>query len=124
MQKELEAGSKIQYRLFDKNGKEHWFKGVVHGVRRYEDPATKMITKMTYMVDTGRHERLDKNPFDPRGREITKQVNVLTDKGMDLTKALDRVVKKDDLPESGVEYDIIRQPEQIELPPEHIRPIE
>lgn len=80
MQKELEAGSKVEYRLYDKRGKEHWLKGVIHAVRRYEDPATNTIIRISYLIDTGREHP------DHVGR-------------------------------------VDRQPEQIELPAEHIRTV-
>lgn len=122
MNTELQSGDKIQYRLFDKKGKEHWLKGVIHGVRRYEDPVTNMIINQTYLVDTGRHERLDEYPFDHRNREINKRMNdIAARKGVHSTQALKEVLKHSDLPESKMDTEVVRQPEQIELPAEHIR---
>ena len=117
----IEAGTKIQYRLFDKENKEHWFDGVVHGVRRYENPKTGVITKITYLVDTGRDERVDEQVYDQRDRAISEHVTKLTRKGADILDALAQVHKRDDLPQSKVITERIRQPEQIELPAEHIR---
>lgn len=124
METPFEAGHKIQYRLFDKNGKEHWVPGIVHGVRRYEDAATNMITRITYLVDTGRDERVDEFPFDHRDREIERRANKLVSQGEDPVKAMSIVLNRSDLPESKRDIELVRQPEQIELPAEHIRSAE
>lgn len=121
MQNDLQAGDKIQYRLFDSKKKEHWFDGVVHGVRRYESPEG-FITKTTYMIDTGRNTRLDKYPYDVRNREINKRWNIEQQaKGGDAFQNLIKVSKMADLPDSKMEVEEVRQPEQIELPAEYIR---
>lgn len=118
MQKELEAGDKIQY---FQDGK--WHKGVIHGVRNYEDAATNMITRITYLVDTGRNERVDEYPFDHRDREINKRVNAMVSKGKPHIEALNAVLKHSDLPDNKPDVERVRQPEQIELPAEHIKPV-
>lgn len=119
--KEFDTDDKIQYRLFDKKGKEHWFNGVIHGIRRYEEGG--IIMRITYLVDTGRNTRVDEFPFDHRDRELTRQINEHIDKGVEPLEAIDKVIKKDDLPKSKLDVERIRQPEQIELPPEHIRAV-
>lgn len=119
---ELQAGDKIQYRLFDKKGKEHWFNGVIHGVRRYEERG--FINRITYLIDTGRDERVDELPYDHRQREASKRVNVLVGKGADVYDAIEKVYAKgNDLPDRKIDIERVRQPEQIELPPEHIRAV-
>lgn len=118
---QYEAGDKIQYRLFDKKGKGTWFDGVIHAVRRYEDPKTNMITGLTYLVDTGRDTRVDEFPFNHRDREINRRTNALIRKGGDPDKSLMTVLKHTDLPDSKQDVERVRQPEQIELAPEHIK---
>lgn len=123
METPYSPGDKIEYMLYDKKGAAHWFAGAIHGVKRYEDPATNMIIRITYLVDTGRNTRLDKIPFDPRAREVNKRANELVAQGKDVLKAYAEVEKHSDLPDSKADVEIVRQPEQLELPAEHIRKI-
>lgn len=116
-----EIGDKIEFMLPDKKGKAHWFPGKIHGVRRYEDPKTNAIQKMTYLVDTGRDERVDERPFDRRDVEVTRRVRAERAKGKTDVEAISAVMKHTDLPESKIDVVRIRQPEQLELPAEHIR---
>jgi hypothetical protein len=119
---ELETDQKIQYRLFDKQGKEHWFDGVIHGIRSYEEKG--FTIRVTYLIDTGRNTRVDEYPFDHRDREINKRINELVvKKNKQPSDALNEVLKHTDLPASKFDVERIRQPEQIELPREHIRTI-
>jgi hypothetical protein len=120
MQNDLTAGDKIQYRLHDAKGKEHWFDGVIHGVRRYET-SEGLITKTTYMVDTGRNTRVDKIVFDHRDREIHKRVAIEQGRGATPDQAFNKVSKMLDLPDNKMGIEEVRQPEQIELPAEFIR---
>lgn len=124
MENTYEAGQKIEYRLLDKAGKAHWFKGLIHGVKRIEDPATNMIISISYLVDTGRHERIDEVPHNPRGTEIHKRASKLirTGEHTNFKKVFDEVAGHSDLPDEGIVIDKVRQPEQIELPAEFIRP--
>ena len=118
---EFEAGQKIQYQLFDEKGKGHWFNGVIHGVRSYEDKG--FIKRVTYLVDTGRHDSLIENPYDVRDREIMRQADKLLKRGTHPDHVIAKVLEKGDLPKSKIEIEVTRQPEQIELPPEHIRAV-
>lgn len=124
MDKEFESGEAIEYRLFDKKNVEHWFPGVIHGARRYEDE-NHIIKKITYLVDTGRDTRVDKYPFDHRDREINKRMNtLLDDDSNDIDtpqKAIAEVETHTDLPKSKQDVEVVRQPEQLELPPENVR---
>lgn len=126
---DYETGQKIQYMLPDKKGKQHWFAGVIHGVRRYEDAGTNTITKVTYLVDTGRHTRIDEIVFNHRDREITKRFNKAFKPTSDHQKNHEQRVKlisaiseHPDLPDSKLGVERVRQPEQIELTAEFIRP--
>ncbi len=55
----FEAGDKVVYKLTNSKGEEKWFKGVIHGVRKYESPKLNRITAMSYLVDTGLDFRVD-----------------------------------------------------------------
>lgn len=116
-----DTGDKIQYRLFDKDGKEHWFPGVIHGVRRYEDPKTNAITKVTYLVDTGRDYHVEERQIEVRGEEIARRLEAALADGEDQEKAIKRIAKADDLPDSAIKTVKVRQPEQLELEVKHIR---
>jgi hypothetical protein len=122
-----EVGQKVKYKLFDKHAKEHWFDGVIHGLKRYED-ASGIITKVTYLVDTGRDERVDKHPFNPRDREVDKRINkILRDpndkRGLDkLDEIVEDVLGQKNLPANSLEFDVVRQPEQLELTEDFLAP--
>jgi hypothetical protein len=116
----LEVGQNIQYRLFDKQAKEHWFPGVIHGVKSYEEK--NFVVNVTYLVDTGRDARIDEYPFNHRDREVNKRVNeLIAKKSKHHVVALNEVLKHSDLPDDKLDVERVRQPEQIELPREHIR---
>jgi hypothetical protein len=127
---EYQPGQKVQYQLPDKKGKMHWLPGAIHGVRRYEDPATNAIIKITYLIDTGRNVRLDEHPFDHRDREINKRINkqhkpILDNPDKDWEnklKVVKDVLASPDLPDSKPDVDVVRQPEQIELTEDFIKP--
>jgi hypothetical protein len=125
--REYQIGQKIKYALKDKNGKEHWLDGVIFAVKSHEAQAN-IITKITYLVDTGRHTRLDEYPYDQREREISRRAGKIirdpNDKRtiIDYTKILSSILEHPDLPESKIVTEKVRQPEQIELPGELIRP--
>lgn len=123
---EYEVDQRIQYCLFDKKNKAHWLEGKIHGVRRYEDAATNTITKITYLVDTGRDERVDEVHFNHRDREVNRRINkllVTPDNDIeDVQTALDAALNDPaKLPASKHDVERVRQPEQLELPPELIR---
>lgn len=63
------VGQLVQYMLPDRRSKAHWFNGTIHGIRRYENQKTNLITKITYLVDTGRDERIDEYLLDPETGE-------------------------------------------------------
>lgn len=121
--KEYQVDQKIKYKLFDKKSKEHWFNGVIHGVKRFENEAG-VITKITYLVDTGRHERLDEHPFNHREREMSKRIRKLVRSGeaQSHPEALQKVLEYTDLPDDKPDVEVFRQPEQIELTEEFIAP--
>lgn len=121
MENNFEAGDKIQYRLFDKKGKAHWLDGAIHGVKRYEDPSG-VITNLTYLVDTGRNTRVDEKHRDKRALEVEKRAKKIMKTGKTQFEALIEIDKHTDLPDSELVVLEVRQPEQIELPAEHIRP--
>lgn len=124
MNREYEAGEKIEYSLSDKNGKAHWFKGVIHAVKRYEDPETNMTVRVSYLVDTGRNTSEEKIVFNHRDREFQKRLDDRMLKGKSYKKSLEEVSQHTDLPDSKIDTEIVRQPEQIELAPDKIRAIE
>lgn len=118
----FEIGQKIKYKLLDKKGKEHWFDGLIHGIKRSEDPSTNLITNITYLVDTGRSTRIDEHTFNPRAREIDKRIKKISlvkrGHGMEHEETLEEINKifdHDDLPDNTIETELIRQPEQLEL---------
>lgn len=119
-----EVGDNIQFKLLDKKGIEHWFPGVIHGIRKYQDPVNNMIQKVTYLIDTGRDTRVDEIVYNPLDREINKRVDAEVRKGKNYHKTLAKVLQHPDLPASSVEVETVRQPEQIELPAEQIRGVE
>lgn len=116
----LEPGTKIEYRLLTPAGGEEWFAGVIHGVRKYEGEHG-VIKKITYLVDTGRHERLDEYPFDHRDRELTKRINKRVADGETVEKILKDTKLHDGLPASKRDVEVVRQPEQLELSEKNIR---
>lgn len=122
----VEAGTKVKYCLPDAKGKMHWFNGVVHAVRNYENE-NQVITKTTYLVDTNRDERVDEFTVDPRGIEIGKQLDKEMEKqakkggDVHVGEALKVVLERDNLPESDPQTVTIRQPEQLELPASQIK---
>ncbi len=129
MQQEYTNDQKISFMLPGKMGKQHWFPGVIHGVRRYED-SSGIITKITYLVDTGRDEMVLESVRDKRGQEIDKRLHKAMSKidrkdperGEKHMKLLQEISEHPDLPETELYTEKIRQPEQIELTAEFIRP--
>ena len=108
--KTLDNGAKVKYR--DANGELQ--KGVVHGVRKYEDAKGK-VTKVTYLVDTGDDERVDEFKQDVRDIEYAKRVDALVAKGMDHKEASQKVEKEGGLPKSKVVTETVRQPLTVEV---------
>jgi hypothetical protein len=118
------AGDTIEFMLPDKKGKANWFPGKIHGVKTTEDPKTHAILTVSYLVDTGRDERVDESPIDVRGREIEKRVQevIKKDSKKTILDAVKEVSKHADLPPAGtIEIEKVRQPEQIELSESMIR---
>lgn len=120
---EFTNDQKVKYRLYDEKGKAHWFTGAIHGIRRYEDPATNAIIKQTYLIDTGRNERVDKIPFNKRDRAINEHVARFMKAGKKQEEALFIAQKQPDLPDSSIEFETVRQPEQIELEAKDLRSV-
>lgn len=75
---ELDVGDDVEYRV---NGK--WYKGVVHGVRNYEDGKTGKTVALSYLVDNGKNEHVHEivTPEDEDNIKIRqpKQVEVTPD---------------------------------------------
>jgi hypothetical protein len=112
----LEAGTKVQY-LY---GGE-WKIGVIHGYRQYENEMG-LIQMVTYLIDTGEHERIDEYPFDHRSREINRRVNEHVQKHNSTPEqAVEAVLKHGDLPESKMDIERVRQPKQIELSQDFVK---
>lgn len=129
MESTYENDQLIEFALPDKKGKLHWFPGVIHGVRRYEDAATNAIIKITYLIDTGEDEHVDKFAHDERGTEIGRRLTKEMDKNKLLflddkarNKKLAEIMQADDLPAEGLTIKEVRQPKQIELEAKFIRP--
>lgn len=122
MDKLYEVGEKVHYRIYDDKGEEKWYAGVIHGVRTYENKG--IVKALSYLVDTGRNTRVDEYPFDHRDREINKRINKLRKPGEDIDKVLNKVLKDTDLPAPKLDIERVRQPEQLEVAPDNLRPAE
>lgn len=122
MSKQYQSGDKILF-LY-KDGK--WYRGVIHGVRTVEDH-NGIVKSVSYLVDTGRNTRVDEYPFNHRDREISKRLNENLPKGADhdqANKMIKDIMASPDLPEDKMDVEKVRQPEQIELSAEQIKPYE
>lgn len=111
------TGDKVQYRVGDK-----WRDGVVHGVSKGEDAKGRVVS-LSYLVDTGKDERVDKYPYNPRDVEFNKRVHKLIDDGAEVQDALAEVEKHKDLPKSANKVEIVRQPKQVAVLPDDIRAV-
>lgn len=127
MSKLHKIGAKVEYRLNSK-----WLKGVVHSIRSYEDPQTRKQTAMSYLVDTGKDDRIDEITYDERTVEIDKRVNAAIEKDSvaelepeerseATQKIIDRVNAQKSLPKSNVVTEQFRQPELVEVEASDIR---
>lgn len=94
--KEYKVGQKIKFSAPEGNSvnKMKWRVGKIHGVRTKE--VNGIVVERTYLIDTGEIAREDVVSFKE-------------------TKSAGRIVYKPDK--------VFRQPEQVELSPEMIRPI-
>lgn len=114
----LEPGTKVEYMA----GGE-WKLGVVHGYRQYETEAG-IVKGVTYLIDTGEDERVDEYPFDHREREISRQMNDHMKKhNSTVPEAFQAVTKKNDLPESKLDVERVRQPKQLEVSQQFVKPV-
>lgn len=124
-----EIGDKVKYKT-DKGG---WKVGTVFAIRHYDfkkeyftNDGVK-LSSISYLIDTGNDVRVDEVVHDPR----VEKINELITKEVEKTKARDpkkigeivhAVHTRTDLPESKITIEKIRQPEQVEVTPDHIKP--
>jgi hypothetical protein len=124
MNNEYALGEEIEFMLPDKDGTEHWFPGTIHGVRDYAETETT-YAKRTYLVDTGRDERLDEYTRDKLSDVVNERsAEIVADEDNPIDNfhdAINEVLTHDDLPESELYVEKVRQPEQLELIAESLR---
>ncbi len=123
---ELNIGQKVKYHLDDKK----WRTGSVHAVRKVDTSSGRQAV-IAYLVDTGKDERVDEYSVNKRDVEISKRSAKLHRKYLAGSKPnpekffeeVEAISQQDDLPESKVEHHKVRQPEQVEVRPENIKPV-
>jgi hypothetical protein len=111
----LNPDDKVKYHT----GDEKWKNGVIHGARFVDDvDGTPRV--LTYLIDTGAHERIDVFQRDLRDEFVNHEVEKLLAKGLQLHEAHQKLADSK-LPPSQVVEDIVRQPQQVDVRPEHVK---
>lgn len=118
---ELEIGTKVKYTHDGKTAK-----GIIHGVRRVqmEDGSERVLT---YLVDTGKDERIDVHTRDPHGEEVGRRLKKamlkdpkIRDSQELINATVEAILIQKDLPAVGLTEERFRQPEQVDVPPQDI----
>lgn len=113
---EYNPGDKIKYHTGDEN----WKNGIVHAVRTVDD-VDGIPRVLTYLVDTGRDERVDVQTHNLKDLAFNKKYRSHRAKGVARDEAQAKATEAvADLPDEIVE-EKIRQPEQIDVRPEAIK---
>ncbi len=77
---------------------------------------------LSYLIDTGRDERVDVYTRDLRDEAMAQEFDKLVAKGAEPHKAAAKVHDMD-LPAMEVVEDVVRQPQQIDVLPVDVQPI-
>ncbi len=118
----FQSGDKVKY-LHPTSGK--WKSGVVHGVRSAETDKGEVL--LSYLIDTGNDERVDEFSHDLRSDEVTKRAHaIVADKKNPIDNFIDAVEEvsaHEDLPDSEVVTEKVRQPEQVDVLPANVKAV-
>jgi hypothetical protein len=117
MSNNLQDGDEVKY-LDPKTNK--WLPGKIHGVRKVDD-VDGVPRVLTYLVDTGADERLDVYSRSLRDEFISKEVNKHIGRGLTLAEAHRKIEEIKHLPPEEIVEDVVRQPKQVDVRPDHVR---
>lgn len=116
----MKAGDKVEYKVGDQ-----WRAGVIHGVKKAQDIHDRDLV-LGYLVDTGEVARIDYVTHDKRDDAVTELANKIVDdpknKINNFMEAVEKVEKDEKLPKSKLVTEEIKQPKQVEVSPDNIRP--
>lgn len=114
---ELESGAKVKYHT----GDEKWKNGVIHGVRKVDD-VNNIPRVLSYIIDTGRHHRIDQHSHSLRDMSLNQHIQKHLKAGHTREEANTKAYESvKDMPDEVV-TETVRQPEQVDVRPEWVKP--